>query len=390
MNILYAFAVGLFLVASPARAHSVIRGGGDVVGSFLESMRSGLVTTFAAFNSADISNRAAVCSDQGLSLDQWQLCTNFLLATSNEVIAMNSTTTSTPFMLSSKPLLLFLPDGRTVAAMTNLGPQGPIIFDYARISGLTPTLMLGLMSHEFGHKAAFPHRINTGETRNYIQDEGQIGAFRTGRDLLDAAGNALAKYAARIGVIDTEFRVIDTFYCKETTAGSPQYIAVTGRDVRAFNRNIPAPARFEKFVSGVGANHWLQFNINTSDACYSVDLNIHEAYNCDLKQNGPDRYTKISLTKNVPGQNGQADPEPEIVAEATSGGFNPICENDPVARNREIKLNYLDMEFSCRFLSSEIAKPNSGFSGSPPSAEENSKKCRLPDSEATDSTDREE
>lgn len=79
-------------------------------------------------------------------------------------------------------------------AKTLTGPAGPVIFDYQRIMGRSPKLLMALLAHESGHKVKFKVPAHH-STLDYVEDNAPALGFETGRELLDAFGLAIGNFA---------------------------------------------------------------------------------------------------------------------------------------------------------------------------------------------------
>lgn len=196
MKQLFQFCVCLALVActrSPLVGNGEAYNGGSELEARLEAARNKLllgVDKASSLFPAESMCNPVVCNTQdpskhcdvlrGLSSQQRSECQGFLAAHLKEVASLHTGAHRPALLVSAAPLTV-REDGkdRVVDAKTNLGRAGDIIFNYDRVSPMAYDDVLALLFHESGHKLS-----------TSIRDEGPVGSFDSGRQLLDTAASA--------------------------------------------------------------------------------------------------------------------------------------------------------------------------------------------------------
>jgi hypothetical protein len=323
--------------------------GGDIVSSYLEASRYTLVKTIQMLK-INTSAQNSLCQNLDyLSPAQKNECQGFLIQTIDKMLQLNTSLPITPFIIRSEPLLVLGPDGqkRPVDAMTQLGPKGPIEFNFFNVRYYTPSQLLQLISHEFGHKMEY-QGIN-------IDDNSPTLAFSKGRELLDAVAEALVLTAKKYNFVKDGYFIKDHFICT-VDVGPPHYILIPkeASSVRRFLDSL----NFDQYDVSVGKL------ISDAEVCIeeryqknkiSFQIEIHEEAGCRPVADMNQRWTKIELVRfskdNLIERSGQR-PGPEILASEIYPNFNPICQEP---NNREsIGLNYGEVRFECQYSGSAV------------------------------------
>ncbi len=165
--------------------------GGDLIGIALSAARARLVEGLKTAKTGETLAAACDftrCTDpqskfcgvlRNLSAGQVLSCRNFITAAIEPMLQLNRSGSETPFEFRFEPIKV---GSRTVDAMTELGPQGAIIFLAEAVQRLAEEDLVALLFHEFGHKTLY------GES--YIEDDPALGEFTSGRDFLDTVASA--------------------------------------------------------------------------------------------------------------------------------------------------------------------------------------------------------
>ena len=312
--------------------------GGDVLSRYLDTTRSSLVTVLKilAKGMDDVSGLCRSLSD--LTPEQAQLCGEFAREASPQMLGLNRATPPTPLEVVAEPLLLPNPDGtlRKVAAATRPGAADPIQIHYDSVRYLSPGQILQLLSHEFGHKVLFRGRL--------VDDESPLGPFAHSRQLLDAFGEAVVRFARNSGVIGDAYVLGDFFDCAITLPGAttPQF-EYSGASPREFQR----AGEFGRYETSIGESpRDLRMSFRESaTARLDLRVRIHEEQSCRelaAEEAAKVRWTRIQLVRSaIPPATGQN----EVVTERFLPGRNPLCETPGEAL--EIRLG--ELIFSCRY-----------------------------------------
>lgn len=326
-----AFAI---FVPSAHGSGTSVGDGGDPVFYFLESTRSSLKRTLAQMETlAERRSRPCETLDR-LTVPQKEICREFTLEILPQILKLNGPMDPTPFVLRSSPLYVDGPDGQPmpVAARTIVGPGGPIEFHRSSIEFSSPTQLLFLMAHEFGHKAAYKG--------GWLRDNEMVEGFGSGRALLDAFAESLVEYAKEEGLIGTLFGLRDVFECRISTAGG------------SFNLRVSTPRRF------VGKRHDLyrvslgvlptdpQIEVPEADGNHlQLRLQIEEDGGCNTSGA---RHTSLQIQRVFPATETETTP-PQILTERSIANFNPVC----VRNSSWMTISFNQTDFACRYVSTE-------------------------------------
>lgn len=251
------------------------------------------------------------------------------------------------FVLSAEPVTITGPDGHPlrVAAATLTGEGGVITFDYQLILRRVPTLMMALITHEMGHKVAFPS--GTRGERSYVEDDEPVLHFASGRALLDAAGLAVANFARRRGLIGEKFSVRDRFYCKVSIVGTGVDFFQSGDDDRTLLSDPLSERPFDRFVSGIGPQRRVQIGVTHDNSCISVEVLLHEESGCAPDGNLSERFVDLKVYRIFrPDADGHVDP-PQVLNERRFPQWNPACEEDAAMREQAMNIGVDLVTFSC-------------------------------------------
>lgn len=321
---------------------SVIGNGGDPLYHFLEATRYALLSTIrGVLNKPEES--AKFCVKPQLPVEQIETCREFFFATANQVLSLNEGFAKIPYVISEKPLIAVGPDGkpREFPARTGLGPKGAIEFHRDSIKAAAPATILFLLSHETTHKVSY--------LGHYVTDNERVGAFATGRELLDTVADALVEVAKNLGLIAMSYELRDKFQCYAKPIGSPLKLRASFSTPRFFfDKNLMS---YETVISrnptAADSNLAYDESPNTILVYRSVTF---DSANCSDDKSGPkDRWTRLELIRIHKAQNpGEAD-QNELIQVTELPGFNPICEKNPPT----LKITTELVEFGCTYSGSE-------------------------------------
>lgn len=324
-----------------AKDHTGIGSGGDVMAAYLEETRNQIQKTLHAWIQDPTDRKQKICHNLGLTEIQQNDCYAFINSTAHGFLGILLGGQRVKFELSKEPLYV---DGQRVAAMTLTGPEGPITFDYELIAARTPKLLMALLLHEVGHKVAFAHSSNS-EERLYVQDEGALMSFASGRALLDHVGLALANYALERRIIGQAFFLRDAFHCQISVDGHSFY--QSGDDIRTFlptEDSVP----FGAYESGIGGSRKTKMAVKVDDRCLSFRLLLHERKNCaaasDALVTEQDRFTKLELWESSSKDSKQTQFK---IGEHHIPRWNPTCEERIEDRERPMVIEHEGVRFSC-------------------------------------------
>ena len=338
------FAIlALTLVASASFKDSSGTGagnGGDPIFSFLETTRYVYLEAIKSFGLNPAARNSFCESSQRLSTEQKNLCRAFVEETVTQLLDLNATEHQTEFVLRQEPLLVKGPDGQPmpVAARTELGAKGTIEFHRSSVQHYSPPQMLFLLAHEFGHKVIFRGHALT--------DNEHIGAFATGRELLDSAAEAIVTLAESRGQVGKNFGVRDFWQCQIhfSNGGISDLSAPT---MRLFFHN-----NWDQYESGVSRrpDDPQIAAYETLNTRMILRIRIRENLGC-LKQavSREERETKLEIIRvrdRIGAESGRPE---EIMAVQELPLVNPICEEKP----RWLELSTGQITFRCLYSGSQ-------------------------------------
>ncbi|MBI4403812.1 MAG: LamG domain-containing protein [Deltaproteobacteria bacterium] len=184
-------------------------GGGDNIA--LESARKTVLTTLHLYRDGfepddwgdctgcEISDYYVFNKVRTATEPQKRFAKSLLDETIDHLIEITSTH-SVPYELQDAPLLDPAGILPSVAALTQLGPEGPITFHTETVRYLTPVSLLMLLTHELLHK--IPHKDEAHPEGYYISDKESVPSFFSaiggGREALNLAGAMLAMRTAKL------------------------------------------------------------------------------------------------------------------------------------------------------------------------------------------------
>jgi hypothetical protein len=324
-----------FIASSFAHASgTVVKNGGDPLFHFLEATRSSFVETLNTIRS-QASERDKFCSLKGLSVEQSVFCRSFLVNVVDQLIGLNTQNGKIKFVLRESPLVVTGPDGKpmSVAARTELGPQGVVEFHRDAIKLMAPTQILFLLAHEFQHKVNYHGK--------FVTDDEVIGSFASGRDLLDTVARAIVEVAKRRGHIGSQYELRDTFDCQSFDgAGRSGSIVSSPRlfldeSLSSYETSMGrTPLDGGPYVPEYGGAR-LIFRVK-----------IFESGNCSEESYFTSRRrTDLHIVRTYTLDNqGNSRPE-EILHSQTLEGFNPICDKE----RKPFSLSYGGITFTCNY-----------------------------------------
>jgi hypothetical protein len=339
--LLIAFAV------APAYATVKVGNGGDVIDSFLDQMRRSLVVVVA--NPRPDKSVWEQCYEMDwLNLEQQALCAAFTRAALVPIAQLNTGPNATPLKHVQQPIETLDPDGqlRRVAAGTECGPVGPILFHYDTVRTYSPRQLFHLLSHEFGHKVEFLDRP-------CVTDIEPIGAFDEpggGRKLMDAFAEALTMEAVERNEVGEIFALQDSFACgwtNQATGDGFESTVVAQRVV--FDKGVFD--RFETGVSLLPRDSFCEFkNGREPGVKYLPRLKISENSGCRQSKDTSVRRSELSVLKVFdPLPDGSTPPAEEILSQVFEG-VNPICEDNPRDFVAPLSTSYGSYFFTLRYI----------------------------------------
>ncbi len=333
----------------PALATVKVGNGGDVIDSYLQNTRNALVQVVAR-ERPNLPVWQQCYKMKWLNDDQKALCAEFTRAALQPIFGMNIGSNATKLVHIQEPIVTQDIDGssRRVAAGTECGPSGPILFHYDTIRTYSPRQLFQLVAHEFGHKFSFWQKP-------CVSDNEAIGAFSNpggGRELLDAFAWALTQEAIERQEIGDDFGIIDVFRCgwSDDASGISSSANVVSQRI-VYDKGV-----FDRFETGVGllprdsmcslANPRREPGVK-----YVVQLKIAENTGC--RNNNNQRRTEIAVLKIFePAPNGTSRPAEEI-AHNVFEGVNPICEKEPRDFTISFGTSYGSYSFTTRYLTTQ-------------------------------------
>lgn len=249
------------------------------------------------------------------------------------MLRLSQGTNKTLFVLREEPLFVQGPDGQpmVVAARTELGPSGPIELNRDAVKTMLPAQVLFLLTHEFQHKASFQGA--------FVNDNGPIGPFDNGRDLIDYAAKSTVSIARRRGKIGSQFGIRDIFDCV-VLAGASKFGA------RLSSSRLFHSGDLFSYETSVGHNMTDDsiFLPETIDAALVFKFRITEPNNCgDLH---PSRKTSVQIVRRSKLSDRSIQ---ETVVSEVESQQNPMCpQGDP-----KIEIAWQQTTFSCQYFGSQ-------------------------------------
>lgn len=314
---------------------SVVGNGGDPIFHFLEATRFAYVQTIA-LAVKDSAEASTFCTPAQLSPAQSRFCREFFFAIADGATALNTGTAKTVFVLRENPLLVTGPDGKPmpVSARTPLGSAGEIEFHRDSLRMMSPSQVLFLIAHEFGHKVAF----NGG----FTDDNSAIGPFSSGRELIDSMADAIVDVAKRRGKIGTQYGLRDTFDCRSSVQG-----AVVG--TRASTPRLFLSPDLMSYETSISRNptDTVIYVPETGTTDLMFRFVISEPANCgELPSPVAARKTVLSILRLTKTENGDLE---DLLTEKEIPGWNPMCDSQATS----FGLGYRNVNFSCAFRGTE-------------------------------------
>jgi hypothetical protein len=190
-----------------------------------------------------------------------------------------------------------------------------------------------------------------------ILDFESVLSFKRGRDLLDAAGAAIANFALSKRIIDYEFLVRDSFYC-EIKAGTADPSISRGVVDRTFTRPRSDPQPYDSFSSGITTDA-RKFNvgIKRGNACFFLELELNEESGC-LPDKGLDkRNVNLKIWKLFPTKNDRFEKSREVVAEYTMDKWNPACEKETSEIKKAMVIQFEEISMKCTYEGMVVSNP---------------------------------
>lgn len=341
------------LLVSPAFATVKVGNGGDVLDSFLDQLRWTLVKVIR--NPRPDKPVGQQCYGlERLNPAQQELCAEFVQAALESLFKLNTGPKPTPFQLVQQPIETTDPDGqpRRVAAGTECGPAGAILFHYDNVRSFEPRELYHVLVHEFGHKVSF-------RNRPCVTDNEAIGAFGTaggGRKLIDAFAEALTREAIERGLIG-EILGIDDFFAVSWTSASP------GPDTKVLLRTervVLDKGVFDRFQAGVGVlpdgpNLELSNSRLEPGVRYIPVLKIAENQGCRKTEDDRVRGSELSVLKVFDPLPDGTTPAAEVLVNEVFPGVNPICEEGPRDFVAPFDTSYGSYSFTLRYVGTKAA-----------------------------------
>ncbi len=335
----YLFMSGVVFAANRPDSGTVVGNGGDPIFEFFEASRASLIESLKVVL-YDPKEQENFCQLEALSSAQIAFCRDYFLAVIPQILQLSQGPNRTLFVLRENPLTVIGPDQKPmiVAARTELGPNGPIELHRDSVKTLVPTQALFLIAHEFFHKVSFEGI--------YVADNGPIGPFDYGRDLLDAAAKYLVSLAVRTGRVGTQFGVQDIFNCEVHVGSATVGVAVSSnrmyltKDLSSYESGIGLPPTETVYVP------------ETENSSIVLRVRITEPNNCNEQSSGRKTSLKILRKTVFHDRPSQADALREI--ELTE---NPMCQK----ANPNFEISWEQIKFSCKYFGS-IGTTKSPFS----------------------------
>jgi hypothetical protein len=312
-------------------AGTVAGNGGEPLLHFLEATRASLVETVRDIR-LDPKLSQVFCEEESyLSSEQQAFCKEYFNEIADPILALNISGRATPFVLRLEPLLVVGPDGHPmpVSARTELGARGPIEFHLDSIKLMAPKNLLHLVAHEFQHKIVF-----RGQSPS---DNESIGAFQSGRLLIDSVASALVKVASKRGRVRSEFILRDHFECTVRT-GSSQF----GTRVSTQRWFLDSSLMNYRLSLSEQPSDPLIYSADSTDSKIVFQLHVSDGNHCDQSAKSAMRWTRVRLWRVFD------DPRLESVqlTNQTFNGYNPLCDKN----QKSLVANYQSFQFDCRYF----------------------------------------
>ena len=312
--------------------------GGDVVDRLIFTSRQALIQSLYALQVGFDTNDFCECRTpigkdiscdflNSLTGDQRRFCREFLFSTMDQYWQLNTVSPVTKLIPTLQTLIV---EGRPVAAMTPLGPEGDVLLHYGSLRSFWPTTLLALLGHEFGHKVRF--------RGGFISDASPIGPFNFpegGRILLDAVGAGFAQYAAAHGWVGTYQGVEDRFKCSVAKVSTPC------NGPRLYYGN---PAVYETGIGNLPKDVEWEYAQTEKGPYLRPRILIHEEQGCRAKVDPKSRWTLLELWQ-VSDQGRKKTRLSQVLLE----GYNPICGD---SGTKDLVLSYDDLKFQFSYVGS--------------------------------------
>lgn len=330
-------AAALVFATQALASGSSIGNGGDPLFYFLEATRMRFVDAIGVAL-VDSKEKAKFCREGRLTSEQVELCRSFFFQTANQVLALNKGVKKTSFVLRKKSILVKGPDGlpMPVAARTQLGPEGVVEFHRESVKLMAPSQVLHLISHEFGHKSAFLSR--------YITDNERVGAFASGRELLDAVAAAVVATAKRARLIGSQYGLRDSFTCVTLVGDTP--VGMRASSARYFLSDDLLS--YQTSLSRYSTDPVI-FVPESPQSDLVFRVVVSEPSNCAGHEHFvEERGTELAILRFTKAQ-GTSPSKEETLVSLKLPGYNPMCEKTP----SDFGLVFGSVRFSCRYYGTE-------------------------------------
>lgn len=322
-----AWVIVMLLAAQNAEATVIVRNGGDVIDSFLAQTRESLVQVVAPLSDrATVLSLADGCRKLSFNAAEQDFCEDFVRAAVPQIFKLNRGAAPTPFKLVLDPLVMRDPYGalRPVAAATDCGTAGPILFHYDTVRTYSPKQLFFVLAHEFAHKIAF-------QGQDCVTDNDPIGPFGAaggGRQLIDAFATVLTEEAVKRQLVGEDYAIFDNFSC----AMSDERSGFSLKSRPSVERIVFDKGRFDHYQAGIGhlprdpfcsieSRHW--------NWKYALRMTIKEPAGCRLTEKQQERITIVRVMKEFDPLPDGTRPQSEEVANQTFTNVNPICDAQP-------------------------------------------------------------
>lgn len=328
----------MFISVSAHAGGTGVGNGGDIVTQFIEGTRFALSESIKRIQNSERDREGFCTGINSLDSAQKDECKKFFFSTMNEMLKLSNG--RTVFLLRDEPLLVEDYDGqmREVPARTQIGPDGPVEFNFNHVRYYSPYQMISLMTHEFGHKVMFDN--------GHIDDNHSFGSFERGRFLLDSVGRALADYAVNRGLIGSYFKLYDHFECEvRVSADTPAFMS-SGFSPRLFQQaNV-----YEGYESGIGVrpNDFEVSVIESNEYMIQLRVQIHEQTGCSSTDDSS-RWTKVELVRAKRWSPLSESSQNEVLYTELREKWNPICLKTP----ESMDVQHGSLGFHCIYSGSQ-------------------------------------
>jgi hypothetical protein len=327
-RILHLGIVAALLSVKDAAATVIVRNGGDVIDSFLSQTRESLIQVVATRpDDPKYPTLESRCHKLNfLTSEQQNFCEDFVRSAVPDLFTLNRGTAPTPFKLVLDPLVMPDPLGgmRPVAAATDCGAAGPILFHYDTVRTYSPRQLFFLMAHEFAHKISF-------QGQTCVTDNETIGPFDAsggGRRLIDAFASVLTDAAVERQLVGDDYAIFDNFSCAMTDERS----GFSLRSRPSVERIVFDKGRFDQYQTGIGhlpRDPYCSIESRQWKWAYALRMTIKEPAGCRLFEKTQERVTIIRVMKEYdPLPDGSRLPAEEVTRQ-TLENVNPICDVQP-------------------------------------------------------------